>query len=223
MSSPEGKDDDGIRRSGRKRVSTILKVDGYDVLVKNNYVVKGMAYQTGAYTADVAKKPKKQKTQATNLKKEPTERKQSSSEVARLQHNEAVKASIKEKESYRRDFLVNHQTILEPFMDEPTRRMVQQWSESKPSVPFRQGELCAQPDLVTGGEMRDYQLVGLNFMLNLHKQNIGMILGDEMGLVRLSRFKYKLLQHLLLCRLTIILPGENPSDYLLVVSPKGTQ
>lgn len=31
--------------------------------------------------------------------------------------------------------------------------------------------------------MRDYQLAGLNFMVNLHKQNIGMILGDEMGLV----------------------------------------
>ena len=180
MPSPE----DNVRSSGRKRVSTIMKVDGYDVLVQNNYVMKGMVYQTGAYTADVASK--KRKTTAKS-KKAPTARKQSSTEVARIQHNEAVKVSIKEKESYRRDFLVKHKEILDPFMDEPTRRLLQQWSESKrSSTPFRKEELFAQPELVTGGEMRDYQLAGLNFLLNMQKQNIGMVLGDEMGLVSIS-------------------------------------
>ena len=171
----------GNRRSGRKRVSTTVKIDGYDVLVKNNYVVKGMTYQTDAYTADVAKK--KPKTEPMKPPKAPTERKQSPSEAARLKHNEAVKASTQGKQSYRRDFLVKHREILDPFMDDHTRRVLQQWTEAKSSSKFREEKLFAQPELITGGEMRDYQLVGLNFLVNLYRQNIGMILGDEMGLV----------------------------------------
>ena len=41
-----------------------------------------------------------------------------------------------------------------------------------------------QPSQIANGEMRDYQLAGLNFLVNMHNRNLGMILGDEMGLVR---------------------------------------
>ena len=143
MSSSDN--DAGARRSGRKRVSTIVKIDGYDVLVKNNYVVKGMAYHTDAYTADAPKKKPKTQTNA-GPKKPPSERKVSPAEAARTKHNEAVKATVKKKESYRRDFLVKHKEILEPFMDDHTRRMVQQWTESKPSSSqFHRKDLFAQP------------------------------------------------------------------------------
>lgn len=33
---------------------------------------------------------------------------------------------------------------------------------------------------ITGGEMRDYQLRGLNWLINLYKHNVGGILADEM-------------------------------------------
>jgi SWI/SNF-related matrix-associated actin-dependent regulator of chromatin subfamily A member 5 len=42
-------------------------------------------------------------------------------------------------------------------------------------------KLLAQPSLIKG-QMRDYQLEGLNWMLNLHDNNISGILADEMGL-----------------------------------------
>jgi SWI/SNF-related matrix-associated actin-dependent regulator of chromatin subfamily A member 5 len=42
--------------------------------------------------------------------------------------------------------------------------------------------LTKQPSLVSGGPMRDYQLEGLNWMINLHDSNISGILADEMGL-----------------------------------------
>ena len=42
--------------------------------------------------------------------------------------------------------------------------------------------LSTQPMLITGGEMRSYQLEGLNWMIKLHDNNINGILADEMGL-----------------------------------------
>lgn len=42
---------------------------------------------------------------------------------------------------------------------------------------------------ITGGEMRDYQLRGLNWLINLYKHNVGGILADEMvGIVNRNFF-----------------------------------
>lgn len=181
--SPISGNDDELRRSDRKRTSTIIKVDGQFILKQNNYVVTGSTYVHGTYEEDAEKisNVKKQKT-ATGIKKSPTVRKQPSYEVARIEHNENVKKSIQEKESIRRDFLVENRATLEPFMEEATNRMVLEWGGNKKTA-FVRNELFVQPELVTGGEMRDYQLAGLNFMVEMHQRNIGMILGDEMGLV----------------------------------------
>ena len=58
---------------------------------------------------------------------------------------------------------------------------------SQPSVEI-EPVLVAQPKM-TREQLRNYQLLGLNFMVNMHRQNIAMILGDEMGLVRLNMKK----------------------------------
>ena len=189
--SPSIGNDDGtngnqVRRTGRKRTSTIIQVNGNFVLKQNNYVVKGHTYVHGAFDEDAeknnqVKKPRKTVTPSTTT--EPSVRKQSASEKARMGHNENVKKSIQDKEPTRRAFLVKHQKLLEPFMDEATNRMVLEWGQVKYPA-FQKHELFVQPELITGGEMRDYQLAGLNFMVEMHQQNIGMILGDEMGLVR---------------------------------------
>jgi len=40
------------------------------------------------------------------------------------------------------------------------------------------------PGFIKGGEMRDYQVAGLNWLISLHENGISGILADEMGLVR---------------------------------------
>jgi ATP-dependent DNA helicase len=39
-----------------------------------------------------------------------------------------------------------------------------------------------QPQAITGGEMRDYQLVGVHWLTGLYENGLNGILGDEMGL-----------------------------------------
>jgi SNF2 family DNA or RNA helicase len=46
--------------------------------------------------------------------------------------------------------------------------------------------LYQQPALITGGELRNYQLEGLNWLIRLFHSNISGILADEMGLGRLE-------------------------------------
>jgi len=178
-------EEEDLRRSKRKRVSTIIKVQGYDVLAKNNYVVTGMKYVMDAHDVDAPKEKKIRKpspTKASNSNNAP--RKKSAAELARLQHNEQIKASVVHKESFRRNFLVQHRQTMEPFMDVHSQSMVERWSESKTrKTAYEPIQLTEQPSLIEVGEMRSYQLEGLNFMINMHAQNLGMILGDEMGLV----------------------------------------
>lgn len=47
----------------------------------------------------------------------------------------------------------------------------------------------AQPSLVTGAKLRDYQLAGVQWMISLYENGLNGILADEMGLgkVRFSR------------------------------------
>jgi hypothetical protein len=55
--------------------------------------------------------------------------------------------------------------------------LVQAALDSRATVRLQQ-----QPSLIVGGTMRDYQLEGLNWMINLHDNGINGILADEMGL-----------------------------------------
>ena len=42
------------------------------------------------------------------------------------------------------------------------------------------------PGYIQGGTMRDYQVAGLNWLINLHENGISGILADEMGLGKVS-------------------------------------
>jgi len=53
-------------------------------------------------------------------------------------------------------------------------------SESKKEVNIFRFE--KSPSFITGGEMRDYQIRGLNWMISLYETNINGVLADEMGL-----------------------------------------
>lgn len=66
------------------------------------------------------------------------------------------------------------------------------------------------PNYIKGGEMRDYQIRGLNWMISLYENGINGILADEMGLGKtlqtisllgyLKNFKYYILLHRLIER-----------------------
>lgn len=60
-----------------------------------------------------------------------------------------------------------------------TARLKQNFVVSSLDTP----EVFMQPSEIQA-DMRDYQLDGLNWMVRMNKANLGMILGDEMGLVR---------------------------------------
>ncbi|CAL8068628.1 unnamed protein product [Calicophoron daubneyi] len=69
------------------------------------------------------------------------------------------------------------------------------------------------PWFVKGGEMRDYQIRGLNWMIQLHRDNINGILADEMGLGKTLQ-TISLLGYIKHCRHK---PGPN-----IVIAPKST-
>lgn len=46
----------------------------------------------------------------------------------------------------------------------------------------------AQPALVTGAKLRDYQLAGVQWMISLYENGLNGILADEMGLGKVSLY-----------------------------------
>ena len=150
----------------------------------NNYVVRGGEYVHGAYDANgtatdggaLARLPRP--SQAKQAKKKPSARAPSKAEQARAAHNEVVKSRVAGKQKARSAFLAKHSKIIGPFVDEKTSRYL---SNTPPQKKDTWRDMDMQPDMIQG-DMRDYQMIGLNWMAKMHSMNLGMILGDEMGL-----------------------------------------
>jgi hypothetical protein len=190
------------RRSGRERTSTRVYVDGNPVLAINNYVLKGGKYEYGK-SHDDGPKTKPQRRQPPprpkdaaagagghgdydNAEGSPVAKKArravSAAEAGRREHNSRVDRLKEEKKQRRNRFLVRHARILEPFAAPGVLHRMRSASSTTSASPPEEEEV-QQPRCIQG-EMRDYQLRGLNFMVGMHRQNLGMILADEMGLVR---------------------------------------
>ena len=45
-----------------------------------------------------------------------------------------------------------------------------------------QEEIKEQPKMIKGGQLKSYQMIGLNWMVSLYNNNLNGILADEMGL-----------------------------------------
>ncbi|KAJ7110364.1 P-loop containing nucleoside triphosphate hydrolase protein [Mycena crocata] len=84
--------------------------------------------------------------------------------------------------------------------------------------PLPKHEFVSQPELIVGGEMKEYQLEGLSFLANMYHNGINCILGDEMGLGKtlqtLSLFAHikesggPALPHLIVCPLSVLSSWE---------------
>lgn len=98
--------------------------------------------------------------------------------------NATVEAMKADARGRRAQFLRQHVEAIRPFVSPAVAARI----ESVPLAPAaaaaaaRAGAVQQQPEVVTGGEMRDYQLLGLQFMLQRHEAGVPIILGDEMGL-----------------------------------------
>ena len=175
------------RRSGRSRVSTTMQIQGHTVLRKNNYEVKGMTYVFDARGEDAprpAAPPRPNKKPRTAGKP----RQESPAEAQRRRHNRFVEDATERKFGLRKSFLADRLDVLRPFLDPSVADGLSAFRErhaggrgdqrTEASVPV------AQPKMIETAVLRPYQIRGLRFMVEMHEQNLAMILGDEMGLVR---------------------------------------
>ncbi|KAH7369041.1 chromodomain helicase hrp3 [Plectosphaerella cucumerina] len=76
----------------------------------------------------------------------------------------------------------NFQEKIDGFLDRSSRQWISDRKESNPDTRTRMTKLEKQPDYIVNGELREFQLRGLNFLcLNWTRAN-NVILADEMGL-----------------------------------------
>ena len=172
-----------LRRSTRERKATTIQIDGHTVLRKNNYTVRGLEYVWGAEPNEDPDFCPQEEARQTKAKKKTTRKKEvSPEERARVQHNEQVQASIHTKEPFWTSFLAKNIDILQPFCEPSDLELLKD-----DGIGYDETTVAVQPEAIQG-TLREHQMEGLNFMVNMHRQNLSMILGDEMGLVRVSAY-----------------------------------
>lgn len=155
----------------------------YIILQANNYVVKGDRYVSGAFEADAPKPTKKVAIASSNADKPHAPRKIPEYVKQRGEHNNIIKRRIANDEAKRFNFMTRGFSALEPFLDDKVKASLQ--SNQKMIVAEQPSEnvtvLGSQPDVVQT-TLRDYQMVGLDWMVKMHQKGMPFILGDEMGL-----------------------------------------
>jgi len=173
--------DSSVRRTGRKRTSTTMIIDGHVVKKQNNYTVTAGEYIHGAYIEDQPKPKKKPKANSKSNGAARAPRKMPSYITERQKHNDIIKKRLYGVDATNQlNFMTNNYDSLEPFIDSKVKNLLQSnMAKAKPE-PTRP-VLGTQPDLVKT-TLRDYQMIGLDWMTNMHSRGMPFILGDEMGL-----------------------------------------
>jgi hypothetical protein len=220
------------RRSGRERSSTTMVIDGHTVLKQNNYVVKGGDYVFGT-TEDAApssKPPPLKKIKSTTSSVPRAPRVMSQVQRDRQAHNALVMQAKQAKQALQLSFLAKHSDRLAPFCEPKVMDTLKQVQQ----VPYQEIVITKQPQLIQTAVLRDYQMTGLNFMVNMHRQNLSMILGDEMGLVRTYRLILMILMMVLIIYIIFthnifslssqpyyVILGQNASNHFAPLLPQG--
>ncbi|KAJ3175611.1 hypothetical protein HDU87_006109 [Geranomyces variabilis] len=133
----------------------------------------------------------------------------------RIHSNVSIRQNIAQSHIRRDAWLWHHRDLFLPLLpvEKNFFRHIDGGSMLKP-VPY---DLVQQPEGVKG-EMKDYQLRGLSYLVMLHRNGMNGILGDEMGLGKtlqtLSLFSYVREQgskgpFLVLCPLSVLSSWEN--------------
>lgn len=185
-----------VTKSGRVIKSTTVNVGGYAVKNGNNYDVGAESYIYSEKPVTkkkvvAGKKGRGKKSSAstvakaksTTKKKGGAKRVASTAERKRAAHNEEVKEREDTAVELRRDVFAQNVGIIDKFVDPKlAKALVSEKKEKARASEPKSEEEYMQPDLIEG-ELRDYQLAGLNWMVSMFRRGMPMILGDEMGLV----------------------------------------
>ena len=123
-------------------------------------------------------------------------------------HNQMVRAEIAKRDCLRSKYLSEHAEVLRPFVGEALLRKLglsnpesSSFSTSlRPDPSDVPQHLTETPDFIRHGKLRDYQLRGVNWLVEMHhRRGTNAILADEMGLGKtlqtvtfLAYLKYRL-------------------------------
>ena len=106
----------------------------------------------------------------------------SDAEVRRKENNEALRAEAVVLAARRARFFDEHRGAIAPFVSGSVISATAAAAAAAAALPAKR-PLLSQPEAVSGGELRDYQLVGLDWMVDqIDRRGLSPILGDEMGL-----------------------------------------
>ena len=180
-------------KSGRIIKSTTVNIDGFAVKLGNNYEVGAESYEfQGTDAAAPSKKKKQAAPKASGKTKAATKRTVSEAERSRTDHNAAVKEREETAAVLRREFFAENISCLEKFIDPKMVQILKSTETNDEVATVGDGlDEVMQPDLIEG-ELRDYQLDGLNFMIRMFRRGMPMILGDEMGKFNALHFMFHL-------------------------------
>ena len=154
--------------------------DGHTVLKANNYTVVGDRYVFNVDERDYSKHVSAS-DYANRRKSAPPQKRAPNAKQMELQsHNNAMRKFVDKSIADRRSYFSRHLPSLSPFLDDSVTASLRS-DQSKLKMQPDPPEIYMQPEGVTG-DMRDYQLAGLNFLARMHKRGCPAILGDEMGL-----------------------------------------
>ncbi|KAF5367362.1 hypothetical protein D9615_010278 [Tricholomella constricta] len=152
----------------------------------------------------------------------------SAAKKVRVDEKKAYTGALNQKrearDNARKRWLYCHRDVIEPLLP-PTSMLFEQLQRevernSKGSISFLPTRaLDEQPKLIKAGQMKEYQLEGLSFLVAMYKNGINCILGDEMGLGKtlqtLSLFAYIKENisgphdpHLVICPLSVLSSWE---------------
>ena len=86
----------------------------------------------------------------------------------------------------RNAFFLHHDTFFKPLLPQSTNLYTKLAAAERRAASANavvpRVEITSQPSLIKNGQMKEYQLRGLSFLIWLYENGVGGILGDEMGL-----------------------------------------
>jgi SWI/SNF-related matrix-associated actin-dependent regulator of chromatin subfamily A member 5 len=105
-------------------------------------------------------------------------RQKSVRDAARTDHNKGILADKHNKQARRDRFIAANWNLLEPFVEKGQQPAGKSRAGKSSSPVF----LRKQPSCLSGVTMRDYQIAGVNWLIETYHNGVSAILGDEMGL-----------------------------------------
>ncbi|KAJ7455925.1 P-loop containing nucleoside triphosphate hydrolase protein [Mycena galericulata] len=175
-----------------------------------------------ALPKSTTREPSKRKREVKDVDDE-RERHRKAKKDEQDEHRAELSSARAELDVQRKRWLYVNRGLFEPLLPSPSRpnaffTTLNKEMANDTTPPLPKQDFVVQPDLIVGGEMKEYQLAGLSFLAHMYHNGINCILGDEMGLGKtlqtLSLFAHiketatTALTHLIVCPLSVLSSWE---------------